>query len=1037
GSGVMLTLSRADQIGGLRFTTAADAPERDPLTYTVYGSNDRLDWGSTAWVQIATGATGLSTNRQAASTVSIASSVSYSNYKVVFNTLRDASKATSMQISELSLLGTVASITAITPSSANSPAAEQPANAFDGNPATKYLNFDGINSGVTMKLSVPTVVDGLTLVTRTNDDIWQWDPKTYKIYGSNTDGTWNSAAWTLIGSGNTNLDNARGASSTVSFTNTTAYSYYKVVFTDIKGVTSDGKKYVHVSDIFLKSGTTTLNGLNQSQAFGTQLGGTGVTWQDVTRGALNNGNWYSVDTDAKGTRLVASTYDGQLFYADTTVGNWSWKKIGSISDGVRTRISISDDATTIVATSNSANGGILVTKDLGLNWTRQAGPWMSGNPVEQAVIDPVTGRITARLADLPIISYQPVNGSAAPNLVLPDQISVKGDVATPLSFPVGTLADADTSTPVTLDMSLTTGSLSASQGVAGVTVTALANGIRLTGTVSALSAYLATSGNVKSLPSQTQGLAGPLVVTVSDGTDTVTRSVALAIQKPVALVASYNGGSLDILATAATNPMQIKRSGINDIRLGKLDDDLTIVRLSDTPLVIRASEGADSTVFTLGNTPVPKDGSLRTLALKDVDGETAATSQLVNDDLTVKLPALSKSTTGNVIALGGGQLISGVEKVTWDENLGTLNITGDSVTLKALDGVTGIDLGKVKINVTSQNATIIGNLTAQSITLNVSGKLSVQGQLTVRDGTAPVIRNGVITSTSVEGESPDLWVASTEAPVRQSRMAHRSAVASGIEQQVAVTDTAAAPITLTRNELTQATGDALRITAVGALNAELGISNWLKLEGEPTEAHQADSGDISLSGFGTSGRVGVEVAGIRNGSLEGSTGRVAMMPGMSILSGDTLEDVLNVSSDDQNASGLRTLNGFNRTSRHALASGELSHGLIAGGLNRSTDALLGAALHLGVGTQPKYQPGETLAEDGGFIRWMALTEENTRAPVAAVSSFAADSGLRVIDLSLEDDLPQAAVTTATEHDQPKSQDLGQRFDRWLDAQKKG
>ncbi|MGI9210888.1 MAG: hypothetical protein ACR2HF_00260, partial [Methylococcaceae bacterium] len=145
-------------------------------------------------------------------------------------------------------------VESITPSSFNSPATETADLAFDGKSDTKYLNMDGAGSGVTVKMVNPTVINALTLKTRANDDIWQWDPKTFSIYGSNTDGSWNGVSWTPIVSNNpTTLADDRGASATLHFDNTTPYTYYKVVFDTVKGSTPDGKQYLHVSDIGLVS----------------------------------------------------------------------------------------------------------------------------------------------------------------------------------------------------------------------------------------------------------------------------------------------------------------------------------------------------------------------------------------------------------------------------------------------------------------------------------------------------------------------------------------------------------------------------------------------------------------------------------------------------------------------------------------------------------------------------------------------------------------------------------------------------------------
>lgn len=119
-------------------------------------------------------------------------------------------------------------ITNIYPTSNNSPAGEDAANAFDGNPNTKYLNFDKYNAGVTIKLNSGRVVKGFTLTTA--NDFPGRDPTSYKLYGSN-----NGTTWTLLSEGNLNLSNNRfTTSSEVTVANSNAYVYYYIFFPTTK-----------------------------------------------------------------------------------------------------------------------------------------------------------------------------------------------------------------------------------------------------------------------------------------------------------------------------------------------------------------------------------------------------------------------------------------------------------------------------------------------------------------------------------------------------------------------------------------------------------------------------------------------------------------------------------------------------------------------------------------------------------------------------------------------------------------------------------
>jgi hypothetical protein len=119
-------------------------------------------------------------------------------------------------------------ISAITPTSYNSPPGEGATNAFDGNTSTKYLNFDKKNAGVTVKLSQGRVVQKFTITTA--NDFSGRDPTSYKLYGSN-----NGTNWTLIKQDALSLSESRyWTSPEIATGNTTAYVYYFILFPTTK-----------------------------------------------------------------------------------------------------------------------------------------------------------------------------------------------------------------------------------------------------------------------------------------------------------------------------------------------------------------------------------------------------------------------------------------------------------------------------------------------------------------------------------------------------------------------------------------------------------------------------------------------------------------------------------------------------------------------------------------------------------------------------------------------------------------------------------
>ena len=175
-------------VSGIALTSANDAPERDPATYTLSGSND----GST-WTDIASGnvpAFGARFERQA---WAIDNTASYTDYKLMFNTTA-SSNGCCMQVAEVELLTKLSDLSDITSPgdataalpSEDSPGGERVPNAIDDNAQTKYLNFIGKNN-TPSGLSISTgggVVKGLALTSA--NDAPERDPATFELKSGDT-----------------------------------------------------------------------------------------------------------------------------------------------------------------------------------------------------------------------------------------------------------------------------------------------------------------------------------------------------------------------------------------------------------------------------------------------------------------------------------------------------------------------------------------------------------------------------------------------------------------------------------------------------------------------------------------------------------------------------------------------------------------------------------------------------------------------------------------------------------------------------------
>lgn len=212
-------------------------------------------------------------------------------------------------------------ISNIYPTSYNSPYGEGAANAFDGNPSTKYLNFDKQNAGVTVKLSQGRVVQKFTITTA--NDFSGRDPTSYKLYGSN-----DGVNWTLIKQDTLSLSESRyWTSPEIQTGNTTAYVYYFILFPTTKagqgcGLNCDSMQIGEVTYYYdLNDGvTSTATGSggtpsNPGQA-GSVCADCAPTWPSTSNITVNQ---TSQKTSAKGR--VANIQLGNSLHLEQKIGS--------------------------------------------------------------------------------------------------------------------------------------------------------------------------------------------------------------------------------------------------------------------------------------------------------------------------------------------------------------------------------------------------------------------------------------------------------------------------------------------------------------------------------------------------------------------------------------------------------------------------------------------------------------------------------------------------------------------------------------------
>jgi hypothetical protein len=108
-TGLVVTPSKKKVVNRLTFTTADDAPERDPVAFKFYGSNDDVYGGP--WTLIASGTiddfnqeTAWPRQTMNETPIMFDNDVAYKHYRIMITEVRDAGSADSMQFAELELI---------------------------------------------------------------------------------------------------------------------------------------------------------------------------------------------------------------------------------------------------------------------------------------------------------------------------------------------------------------------------------------------------------------------------------------------------------------------------------------------------------------------------------------------------------------------------------------------------------------------------------------------------------------------------------------------------------------------------------------------------------------------------------------------------------------------------------------------------------------------------------------------------------------------------------------------------------------------
>jgi hypothetical protein len=297
--------SGASTVRSFRILTANDAPNRDPTSWELFGTNSPIMSTQNshglgeAWTLVDSGTVDLplTPRNTLGPVVAVDNTTAYTSYKMLYPTIRNAGATNSMQIGEISFFPNADG------SGTDILNAGDPILAIDASPSpeTKYLNFGKENSGIIVTPDAGAkVVTGIQL--RTANDAPSRDPASYELYGTNSaivsaeNSRGDGEAWTLISSGALDLPMERQTDSAlITFINAASYTSYKLVFPTIRDTLAADADSMQIGGVqlFDSSVATDADFNNDNDVDGKDF----LIWQ---RGFGGNGDNSAGDADGNG-----------------------------------------------------------------------------------------------------------------------------------------------------------------------------------------------------------------------------------------------------------------------------------------------------------------------------------------------------------------------------------------------------------------------------------------------------------------------------------------------------------------------------------------------------------------------------------------------------------------------------------------------------------------------------------------------------------------------------------------------------------------
>ena len=207
--------------------TSTDHGEWDPKAWTLYGSDNGTDW-----VELDSQADQNFTGRGVTNAYEFDNEDDYLWYKLEVTESHGEAYGYKVAVAEFALSdekapdpGIVVDPESVTGTPGNG-SSEGLAQMFDGNPNSKYLT-NTVPAEIIFSLNRKAVVNYYEL---TSTDHGEWDPKAWKLYGSD-----DKTAWTEIDSRKDEDFAGRGVTNAYFFDNKTEYLWYKLEVTESHG----------------------------------------------------------------------------------------------------------------------------------------------------------------------------------------------------------------------------------------------------------------------------------------------------------------------------------------------------------------------------------------------------------------------------------------------------------------------------------------------------------------------------------------------------------------------------------------------------------------------------------------------------------------------------------------------------------------------------------------------------------------------------------------------------------------------------------